>query len=1771
MKKFNKILSWILVVVMVVSMCPLTAFAAESTVKATVKNASYADGVLTVDLEWSGLYFEDVTDAKVFVLMSDIAVDGEVLTVKPTVTAGNNVMAAEVHIGNGYLQTMINYANITSDADVASVTLAYDVALDVGEHTVSVVAGSNGWGMIMSENMVTITDVATTSATVTVGGGTETPTEEPTEAPSEEPTEEPTEAPTEEPTEAPTEEPTEAPTEEPTEAPTEAPEEESSVDTSWYNADETTFTITTAAQLAGLAQLVDEGNTFEGKTVLLGNDIDLEGSEENPWNPIGSVIYSETLGDMYASCGVDTYIHSAAEGSAYFAGTFDGQDHTVSGLYIKTSGHGLALFAFNTGTVKNLTVNGSVTNTAASYDSEYMIAGIVALNRGTVSDCVNNADVSAPKALIIGGVVGHNDGYNDGKGAPALVTRCVNNGKIYGYQYMAGIAAENAGLVSYSVNNGFINNSSDGFKEQTGGIVARNGHSNITTGTIIGCYNTGLIDGNKRVGGISGFNAPSSFVYDSYDLGKVVCYNTGNPIVGHNEGKVYNSYYLNTMKVWDESGVYNYDGNATSVNCGPKTEAELKDAAFLSLINPAFVADSAESPINNGYPVLYWQRGLTMGTVSVDKSITFGELTVNAAAVAEGNTVSVSVRAEKNYALKSISYTTDGETYTALTATEDASVYTFVMPKGDVTVTAEFSYTGAYWDGTTIDTAWYNTEDTVFIINTPTELAGLAAIVNGTAEGIAQDTFEGKTVQLGGNIALGENGLYETVENVTYGGSGYTLTTTQYYLKEAAPVWTPIGSGSATSNTNASGNVFAGTFDGKGYAITGLYTGTKDGTSGNTDTVQGLFGIVSGTIQNLTVSGCVTGKIVVGGIVANLNGGTIVNCANKAIVFADGGTTPNGGVEDGVSSGGAVGGIVGNVAGTASVTKCKNYGHVLCLDTNKGGRVGGIIGLIDSDSCVVTISENSNTGTVEGYQYAGGIVGLIYSANSPVDRCYNGGRIVGHGIQKVHTGGIVGTYASQISNCYNTGDVYLAYTAYSAYSGGVAGDYASGRTAPAIINCYNTGVVDIKGSGGSRSFGIIVGAGGEIRNCYYLDTALENGSSSANGTAKTAAELKDAAFLELINVDNLGAFVSDDSANPINNGFPVLGWQLGVAEPIAVSSKYEGEFKYEYIQNQKFSIGSFKIYNIYNNDDVLETKEYQVYLDGELLDTASYAFDMDDNGKTLKVTWTANGTEVNYVEQTVVVTLDKLTGFLMNAGSPKLSYYFVGDTLDISSLVKVGYYRSSGVSLYLEGEAMDALEWYAECDNGVILSVDGALTAEHNGATLKMAYTYNDSTIVKSWGKLVVMEDKQPVDGYYQLKTAEDVYWFGVKVNCGAKDANAILLRHIDLTGITMPTMSDYEGTFDGNGKSLNIKTPLFNSITTGTVKNLTVTGSVSGGTTGAIVKTIKGAATIENCVNKANVNSGSRGTNIGGIVGTISADASGAKITRCVNYGAITLNGGWSYYAGGIAGRVDCADVTISECVNAGTVKGSTYFTNNAGGIVGVNAGTVTNCYNMAAVSVTQHSGTHAGGIVGNNSGTISNCYSTGAVSSQRDPKGAIAGGNSGTVTNCYALTDSCANLVGGGTIDEASAFKTEEELKAADMLTLLGEAYAEDTDCPALFDGYPVLAWQIVNGHRYEITVVAPTCDEFGYTVHTCPGCGDSYTDEMIPAQHSYKGVITKRTCTTEGFTTYTCTGCGDTYVDEIIAPHRPQLRVRRDRAHLHRSGLHHLHLRLRRQLRR
>ena len=112
-------------------------------------------------------------------------------------------------------------------------------------------------------------------------------------------------------------------------------------DTSWYYEDTTKkeYTITTAAQLLGIASINVEADYFRNKTIKLGADIVLNEGNAADW---------ETNPPVNSMAMIVSYL-----------GTFDGQGHTISGLYRRGTG-GFQGLMFGTleadGIVKDLAI-----------------------------------------------------------------------------------------------------------------------------------------------------------------------------------------------------------------------------------------------------------------------------------------------------------------------------------------------------------------------------------------------------------------------------------------------------------------------------------------------------------------------------------------------------------------------------------------------------------------------------------------------------------------------------------------------------------------------------------------------------------------------------------------------------------------------------------------------------------------------------------------------------------------------------------------------------------------------------------------------------------------------------------------------------------------------------------------------------------------------------------------------------------------------------------------------------------------------------------------------------------------------------------------------------------------------------------------------------------------------------------------------------------------------------------------------------------------------
>lgn len=179
------------------------------------------------------------------------------------------------------------------------------------------------------------------------------------------------------------------------------------VDIGWYIGHEkdTKFEISTAAQLAGLAQLVngtakDSDNktiaavTFSGKTIILTEDINLNTDDVpasgNEWTPIGNSDNS-------------------------FNGIFDGDGHTVGGLYVPDTTECPGLFGMggDDAVIRNLIVVGTICAGESAGDARVGVGGICAASYGKVQNCgfygTIKADDSVYNELFVGGIAGGYD------------------------------------------------------------------------------------------------------------------------------------------------------------------------------------------------------------------------------------------------------------------------------------------------------------------------------------------------------------------------------------------------------------------------------------------------------------------------------------------------------------------------------------------------------------------------------------------------------------------------------------------------------------------------------------------------------------------------------------------------------------------------------------------------------------------------------------------------------------------------------------------------------------------------------------------------------------------------------------------------------------------------------------------------------------------------------------------------------------------------------------------------------------------------------------------------------------------------------------------------------------------------------------------------------------------------------------------------------------------------------------------------------------------
>ena len=257
-------------------------------------------------------------------------------------------------------------------------------------------------------------------------------------------------------------------------------------DISWYNETDTEFVIDTAAELAGVAKLVnDKTDNFVGKTIKLDADVDLSAFR---WDPIGT------------------------SKNTAFAGIFDGQGHTVSGLYFNDSSvEFVGLFGYVVGSISTYFDTAKICNVVIDdswfYGKSRVGAVVGYISVGEVINCVNYGYVKAYQRgsgddyqSCAGGIVGMAEiGSRGTKDIGAVVSNCVNYGTVYSEGRLTG------GIVGYA---------------KKGNIICNN-------------VNFGSVTGSSRVGGIVGcMEGSNTETLNNYNVGNVRPNDGSNDYIG---------------------------------------------------------------------------------------------------------------------------------------------------------------------------------------------------------------------------------------------------------------------------------------------------------------------------------------------------------------------------------------------------------------------------------------------------------------------------------------------------------------------------------------------------------------------------------------------------------------------------------------------------------------------------------------------------------------------------------------------------------------------------------------------------------------------------------------------------------------------------------------------------------------------------------------------------------------------------------------------------------------------------------------------------------------------------------------------------------------------------------------------------------------------------------------------------------------------------------------------------------------------------------------
>ncbi len=951
------------------------------------------------------------------------------------------------------------------------------------------------------------------------------------------------------------------------------------------------------------------------------------------------------------------------------------------------------------------------------------------------------------------------------------------------------------------------------------------------------------------------------------------------------------------------------------------------------------------------------------------------------------------------------------------------------------------------------------------------------------------ETFDGTVVRgelhedgetYGRDIVIGEspafnNKLIGTAAELTaFAAESQTRNFANWTVKLTAdidlnPGWTAGASAPAQTWTSIGSQAmpFAGTFDGQGKTISGVFLNTATAR-------QGLFGETASTAVlrdfSLTNSYFTTNTVRLGSI-AGTFAGRAERIYSDALVNATG-------------SANRIGGLFGVAAG-AVVSECWYDGTVSAPGKT---YVGGLIG--SAQDAVVKLEHSLFTGAVTSTNQVGGLIGYV-ATTTTIDDCAGIGAVTS--VKATQGGTLVGEKAGAAS-------LTISNTAYgnnrdsTAYARiGYSGTADSESNLTALAN--QAAITALAGIGGIKSLGACLNfadfwtirdSGSPTPVCFGSDRTFTAGSAADLADVAAASQRFDfTGWTILLGTDvdmNPGFTAGADGMTDGADGTPAAWTPIGSqSKPFAGTFDGQGNtISGVYLSTTTARQGlfgetastavlrDFSLTNSYFTTNTVRLgsiagsfkgRAERIHSDAFVTATGGTngtggMFGLFDGDAVVSECWydgTINGQ----------MHVGGLIGKVLNAGTVTVEHSLFSGTVtgisQVGGLIGVTQSASGGVTIYDSASLGTVTKTGSSTQNGILVGYNTTtLTARHSTAANSTAgnvtsgvangtgssYTYPNSGILSTkvseltgfngktklsayllfdeyWS---IRENDVPVPVYFSEGGGSNVY---VISTADALLAFAAESQTNNFAGWTIKLGADIDLNpgWDASAKvaAAQAWTPIGSQSKpfAGTFdgQGHTISGvymEISAAINGLFRKTAETAVLknfrLENSF--LNVTAGNR-------VGSIAGDGYGAIYNVYSN--AIIDGRGWT---GGLVGFA--CSLTMEQCIFDGAYTNTTANGNGVGGLIGyINGGNtvIRNCINSGSVNAdlyTENNQPKAGGLVGQvaSSATLSieNCLNTGLVSTVKTYTfGRILGYNdngcSTTVTGSYATQESCAS----------------------------------------------------------------------------------------------------------------------------------------------------------------